>query len=79
MSRKARAGWLRILFPQQTKNTKTEDALHKSAGRFSVQDYILKNTNKCSIIIPPPHKTEVSQIVDNCQILVYYLNKCGVF
>ena len=74
MSRKARAGWLELHNKPQT-----EDALHKSAGRFSVQDYILKNTNKCSIIIPPPHKTEVSQIVDNCQILVYYLNKCGVF
>lgn len=48
-------------FPQN--KPQTEDALHKSVGRFSVQFYILKNTNKCSIIIAPPHKTESSE---NC-------------
>ena len=65
--------------PKQTKNTKTEDALHKCAGRFLMQFSILQKQNKCSIIILPPHKAEASQIVDNCQILVYYLSKCGVF
>ena len=61
-------------FPQQTK---IEDALHKSAGRFLMQISILQIQNKCSIIILPLHKSEASQIVDNCQILVYYLSKCG--
>lgn len=61
------------------KQTKMEDALHKGAGRFLMQFSILQMQNKCSMMILSLHKAEESQIVDKCQILVYYLNKCGVF
>lgn len=57
----------------------TEGALHNVWDVFLCNFPGLKLSNKCSIIILPPHRAKRTHIVDNCQNLVYYLCKCNEY